>query len=122
MPIPGLRGMAPGELAKRSLKEYLADDMATYAAALAYHVLFALFPFAIFLIALLGVLQIPGFFDWLLRQTQTALPQDAYGRVEQAINQVRGQARGGLLSFGIVVALWAASSGVRSRLNALHGA
>ena len=122
MPIPGLRGVGPGELAKRSIKEFLADDMATYAAALAYHVLFALFPFAIFLIALLGVLHIPGFFDWLLGQARTALPQDAYGRVEQVIGQVRGQARGGLLSFGIVAALWAASSGVRSLMNALNAA
>ncbi len=122
MQIPGLRGIGPIELAKRSIKEFFGDDMTTYAAALAYHALLALFPFAIFLIALLGVLHIPGFFDWLLGQARTALPQDAYGRVEQVINQVRGQARGGLLSFGIVAALWAASSGVRSLMNALNAA
>jgi membrane protein len=33
---------------------FLEDDMATYAAALAYQVLFAFFPFIIFLIALLS--------------------------------------------------------------------
>ncbi len=122
MQIPGLRGIGPGELAKRSIKEFLGDDMTTYAAALAYHALLALFPFTIFLLALLGVLQIPGFFDWLLEQARTALPQDAYGPVEQAINQVRNRARGGLLSFGIVAALWAASSAVRSLMNALNAA
>ena len=122
MRVPGLRGIGPGELAKRSVKEFLADDMTTYAAALAYHALFALFPFAIFLLALLGALDIPGFFDWLLGQAQTALPPDASGRVERAIGQVRGRASGGLLSFGIVLALWAASAGVRSLMNALNAA
>ena len=122
MRIPGLRGMEPGQLAKRSVKEFLRDDMTTYAAALAYHVLLALFPFAIFLLALLGVLGLPGFFDWLLGQAQTALPQDAFRRVELVVNQIRGQTRGGLLSFGILVALWAASAGVRSLMNALNAA
>ncbi len=122
MQIPGLRGVAPGELAKRSVTRFFRDDMTTYAAALAYHVLFALFPFLIFLVALLSVLQIPGFFDWVLNQAQTAMPEDAFRRVEEVVGQVRNQARGGLLSFGIVVALWSASSGVRSLMNSLNAA
>ncbi len=122
MQVPGLRGIGPGDLAKRSIKAFLRDDMTTYAAALAYHVLLALFPFAIFLLTLLGALGLPGFFDWLLQQAQTALPQDAYRRVEQVVGTIRGQAHGGLLSFGIVVALWAASAGVRAMMNALNAA
>ncbi len=122
MAIPGLRGVAPAELAKRSVKAFFRDDMTTYAAALAYHLLFALFPFLIFLVALLSVLQIPGFFDWVLNQAQTAMPADAYRRVEEVVNQVRGQARGGLLSFGIAIALWSASSGMRSLMNSLNAA
>ncbi len=122
MEIPGLHGLAPKELAKRSVKQFLGDDMMTYAAALSYHALLALFPFVIFLLALLGALGIPGFFDWVLSQARTALPSDAYQRVEQVVNQVRGQARGGLLSFGIALALWAASAGVRSLMNALNAA
>lgn len=122
MRIPGLRGMSPMELGKRAVKEFLRDDMTTYASALSYHALFALFPFLIFLIALLGFLQIPGFFSWLLEQAQTALPQDAYQRVQDVITQIQNQPRGGLLSFGILAALWAASSGIRSLMNALNTA
>ena len=122
MRIPGLRGLAPRELAKRSVKGFLADDMTTYAAALSYHALLALFPFVLFLLALLGALGIPGFFDWLLEQARAALPDNAYRRAEQAVGQVRGRSRGGLLSFGIAAALWAASSGVRSLMNALNAA
>ncbi len=122
MQIPGLGGLGLLELGKRSVKAYLEDDMMTYAAALAFRTLFALFPFMIFLVALLGFLRIPGFFDWLLNQAQTVLPEQAMGQVEQVVGQVRDEGRGGLLSFGIVVALWSASVGVRSLMNGLNAA
>lgn len=122
MRIPGLGGLGLLELSKRSIKAYLEDDMMTYAAALAFRALFALFPFMIFLVALLGFLRIPGFFDWLLDQAQTVLPEQAAGQVEQVIGQVRDRERSGLLSFGIVVAIWSASVGVRSLMNGLNAA
>jgi len=93
--------------------------MSTYAAALAYHVLFSLFPFIIFLVALLGFLDIPEFFDWLRQQAEIVLPAEALGQVNSAIDQIQ-QPRGGLLSFGVIVALWTASAGVRAAISALN--
>ena len=122
MRIPGTRNLGFLELGKRSVKAYLEDDMMTYAAALAFRILFALFPFIIFLVALLGFLNIPGFFDWLLSQLEPVLPQQAMGTLEEVIGQVRDRGRGGLLSFGIIVALWSASIGVRSLMNGLNAA
>jgi membrane protein len=122
MRIPGLGGLGLLELSKRSLKAYLEDDMMTYAAALAFRTLFALFPFVIFLVALLGFLRIPGFFDWLLNQAQTVLPEQAMRQVEQVVGQVRDRGQGELLSFGIIVAIWSASVGVRSLMNGLNAA
>lgn len=94
--------------------------MLTYAAALSYQIFFSLFPFIIFLVALLGFLQIPGFFDWLLEQAQTVLPGQAAGVVEDAVGQIRNQASGSLLSFGIIIAIWSASAGIRMTMNALN--
>lgn len=122
MQIPGLSGLKPLPLGKRAVKEFLDDDMSTYAAALAYHTMFALFPFLIFLLGLLSVLQIPDFFTWVLDQARTAMPQDAYQRVEEVVTQIQGQSRGGLLSIGLLTALWAASSGMRALMNALNTA
>lgn len=118
--LPGLRGLGVGRVAWLAIKDFFADDMATYAAALAFHLLLALFPFIIFLVALLGFLYVPGFFDWLLAQARAALPSAAAGRVSHAVEQVRSQSHGGLLSFGIIGAVWAASTGVRSLMNALN--
>jgi membrane protein len=120
MHVPGLHSISPIRLLKGSVKDFLKDDMPTYSAALAYSAIFALFPFLLFLIALLGFLQVPGFFDWLLEQGETALPSDAYGMLEDVVTQIQGQARGGLLSVGIILAIWGASGGVRAVMNAMN--
>ncbi len=119
MRLPGRRGLAPAELCRRSVEAYLEDDMTTYAAALAFYTLLALFPF---IVALLGFLRIPGFFDWLLSQAQTVLPGQVMGQLEQVIEEIRGRNQGGLLSFGIVVAILSASVGVRALMKALNAA
>lgn len=122
MQIPGLKGKSPITLGKRAVREFMDDDMTTHAAALAYHALLALFPFFIFLTAFLGFLQIPGFFNDMLEQARTTLPADAYQRLRDVTTEIQDQQSGGLLSVGIVGALWAAASGIRSLMKALNTA
>ena len=119
MAIPGMRGLGIVGVLRQSVADFFADDMTTYAAALAYQVFFSIFPFIIFLVALLGFLDVPYFFDWLRQQAQTLLPAEALAPVNEVITQVQ-QPQGGVLSFGIVLALWSASSGVRATMNALN--
>lgn len=119
MHIPGFRGARIGAVLKQSVTDFFADDMTTYAAALAYQVFFSLFPFIIFLVALLGFLDVPYFFDWLRQQAETLLPAQALEPVNQVITQIQ-QPQGGVLSFGILLALWSASGGVRATMNALN--
>lgn len=119
MPIPGLRGISPMTILKDAVKDFSADDMTTYASALAYQVLFSLFPFIIFLIALLGFFNLSTFFDWLREQAQLLLPQESMKQVNQVINDLQ-QEKGGLLSFGVIVALWSASAAIRATMNALN--
>ncbi|MCC2639035.1 MAG: Ribonuclease protein [Moraxellaceae bacterium] len=106
---------------KCAVKEFLNDDMPTYASALAYQAIFSLFPFLLFLIALIGFLQLPQFFDWLQGQAFTLLPAQARDEVLPIIHQLQQQ-KAGLLSAGILVALWSASAGVRSTMHALNAA
>ena len=120
MRIPGFAELSPWDVVKRAVKGFLDDDMVTYAAALSYHLTLALFPFVIFLLTLLGALGLSEFFDRLLQQTQAALPPDAYDLLARVIGEIRGQPREGLLSVSIIFALWAASAGMRSVMNALN--
>ena len=92
----------------RLIKNFSNDDMTVYAAALSYQLFFSLFPFIIFLLALVGLLNIPGFFDWPLKQSHTVLPGQASGLVKNIIGQIRGQAAAGVLSLGAILALWSA--------------
>lgn len=121
MQIPGLRGLGPFALIKQAVKDFSDDDMSTYASALAYQVLFSIFPFIIFLVALLGFLHLSEFFTWLRQQAALLLPEQAMQQVNQVIDQVQ-QPQGGLLSLGVVVALWSASSGIRALMHALNAA
>lgn len=118
--IPGLQGLTILQLGIRSTVDFFEDDMVAYSAALSFHMLLALFPFIIFLIALLGFLDVPDFFNWLLTQGQSTLPQQVFERVEPLVSNVRKQAHPGLLSFGIIAAIWSASTGVRSIMHAIN--
>jgi membrane protein len=120
--MPGFRGLSVKHVMTRAVKDFAADDMMTYAAAMSYHVLFSLFPFMIFLLALLSFLDIPQFFDWLVAQAGTLLPPEAQTQVHEVVGEIQNQRRGGLLSFGMIAALWTASLAMRSAMNALNNA
>lgn len=121
MAIFDTRGLGVVTLFKRTFKEFSNDDMSTYASALAYRALFSLFPFLLFLMALLGFLHLPEFFAWLREQASLVLPPVALEQVNPVIDQLQDQ-KSGLLSLGILFALWTASVGVRSLMNAMNRA
>lgn len=122
MALPGMNNISLVELGKRSFKQFQEDDMSTYSAALVYRVLLAIFPFLLFLLTFLGALGLSEFFTWVLDQARSAMAADVYSQVEKIVNQVQGGANGGLLSFGLIAALWSAAAGVRSLINALNQA
>ena len=125
MKIPESRGLLLlFEVSRRSIRKYFKhDDMPSYAAALAYRALFALFPFLALLVALLGFLEVFGFFDWLIEQIYSTL-QEQYARLwTQVIEQFQYQSQGELLVVTIALAAWSVSSGIRTltkALNAVH--
>lgn len=120
MGLPGFDDLSLFETARRAVKDFQKDDMSTHAAALTYRILLAIFPFLIFLLTLLGALGLSDFFDWLLEQAQRSFPSELYTQVETIVDQVRSGANGGLLSFGLITAIWAAAGGVRSVMHAFN--
>jgi membrane protein len=114
-----LRGRSPLEVLIRALHEFSEDAMSIYAAALAYRALFALFPFLIFMVALVAFLHIPQLFEWMQLQAAVVVPQESMHVVNEVIAQLRTP-RGDLLSIGILLALWSASSGVMTTMEALN--
>jgi membrane protein len=109
MIFPTLRNLSLRQVMVKTVKEFVDDEMSTYASALAYQMLFSLFPFILFLIALIGFLHLPDFFSWLRMQAGMVLPPQALDLVNPVIDQLQ-TSKSGLLSVGIVVALWSASA------------
>ncbi|HWV24958.1 MAG TPA: YihY/virulence factor BrkB family protein [Thermomicrobiales bacterium] len=106
--------------AVRVTRNYFDHNMTIYAAALSFHALLAIFPFLIFLLALLSFLRIPDFFDWVLDQAALALPEPAFAVVKEVVESVQGQGQGDLLSIGAIVAFGGAAVGVRSLMKAMN--
>jgi membrane protein len=110
----------------RGLVLHIAHDgLPTLAAALSYYFFFALFPFVLFLLALITLLPgVEGLQNWLLEWTAQVVPAQVYDTLAGVINGLLSQPRGGIVSLGAVLALWSASSafaGLMSALNVAYG-
>jgi len=107
----------------QALRRFLEHDMSTYAAALAYRGLLALFPFAIFLIALISVLHVDRLLDWLGELARSGPPGEVPLPVKEwLIAQLRGRPGGAVLSVGALTAIWTTATGIRMLRRALHTA
>lgn len=119
MHVAGFQNLNPVKVLASAIHNFIDDDMSTYAAALAYHILFALFPFIIFLIALSGFFELSDMFEWLRQQAKSFLPPLAMDQVNRVIDELQLPQKG-LLSFGAIMALWLASQGVRAIMAAMN--
>lgn len=118
--ISGFKGMSPFGVAKQAVKEFMEDDMNTHAAALTYRFLLAIFPFLIFILTLLGAFNMESFFNAMLDEARGAFSPELYTQFENILTQVKSGANGGLLSFGLILAVWSAAGGIRSVMHALN--
>jgi membrane protein len=115
-----LGGLSISELGRRVWAELWHDEVTDRAAALSYYFLFALFPALLFLTALLGFLPLQGLQDRLMSYVSNVLPPDAARTVERTLSEVLQGQRGGLLSLGALLALWAGSNGMASVISTLN--
>jgi membrane protein len=111
-----------GSWAKRVYSKILADNCFGQAAQLAYYFLFALFPFLLFLTTLLAYIPVPELLDQIMHLLARALPGEALSLVQDHIHTLVNQQRSGLLSFGIIVAVWTASSAILAITEGLNRA
>ena len=116
-----LHGVSTFSIIKRTFRNFIDDDMPTYAAALSYRALFSLFPFLLSLIAMLSFLNLGNFFTWLREQAALVLPATAQEVIDPVITDLQS-GKNSIFSVAIVVAIWVASNGIRSLMNAMNKA
>ncbi|MBJ6748770.1 YihY/virulence factor BrkB family protein [Geomonas anaerohicana] len=108
------------DLAKKVYRKFSDEDCPEHAAAMAYYFLFASFPFLLFLTTLIGYLPIPHLMDYMLANAAKFLPSEAFSLIESNIRALFMNKKQGLLSFGILLALWASSNAIVSVMDAMN--
>ena len=111
---------------KKVGQQFIRDDVSGMSAELAYRMLFAIFPFFIFLTALssfvAAALNIENPASRIVDQLGDALPEDAGSVLETQLENVMETQPGALLSFGALAALWAASSATNAAVKVMNRA
>ncbi|HEY7293709.1 MAG TPA: YihY/virulence factor BrkB family protein [Dehalococcoidia bacterium] len=108
-------------LGMESVRAYVQDKASTFAAAIAYHTFFSIFPLALFIIGVAGYFMTKDQRAALVNEVARALGGASSPNIERQIRLVTN-GRAGIGLFGLVVALWSASAifgSLRTGLNAV---
>ncbi|MDB5543625.1 MAG: hypothetical protein JWO64_774 [Hyphomicrobiales bacterium] len=104
---------------------FIDDDGWAIASHIALTTLMSMFPFLIFVTALAGFLGSKDLADMAASLLLQTWPEEVAGPIAREIHSVLTQSRSGLITFGAVLALYFASSGVeaiRTGLNRAYAA
>ncbi len=113
-------GVSWRQFARDLKKEISEDNVSNGAAALAYYLMLAVFPAAIFGLSLIAYLPIPNLDQAIMDMLRQALPPESAQMFTGVVQDTVRQRRGGLLSFGVVLTLWAASNGLYAVMQQLN--
>ncbi len=120
-PIGGLR-----RIGVSVVREFLADDVLGLSGELAYRWLLSIFPLAIMVAAISGfAAQSLGVQDptgQLLDVAGSSLPPEAAATIRPQLEQILDHRDGALLSLGLLLTIYAASSGMKALMKGLNRA
>ena len=105
-----------------TIQGYFDNKVGRNAAAMTYYLLFAMFPFFIFVTSLLGLLHLPIL--TLDGQITRFLPEDVVAFLNLAIEHITKSSNNALLTFGLVFSVWfplRAVSNLMEAINDIYG-
>jgi cation diffusion facilitator family transporter len=112
------------EFARQLYTEVKDDQVSNGAAALAFYTTLAVFPAAIFGLSLLAYLPIPHLQQAIFELLYQLLPSTTADLFSGTVEDIVSERNTGLLSFGLLFAVWSASTGVYAvmqQLNVVYG-
>ena len=110
------------ELLVRTFKEFVADNGLGLAAQLAYYFFFALFPAILVGIALASFFPLEYFLDRAVAALAGVVPEDIIRIIQDQMRKISDGGDGGILTFGLLVALWSSSAAMVGLIDALNRA
>ncbi|MEB8127945.1 YihY/virulence factor BrkB family protein [Staphylococcus succinus] len=94
------------------------DDASGLSAQLSYYFMLSLFPMLLFLLSIVPVVGVKQ--STIRDMIKEHVPPDYAPQVSSIIGDIMGNASGGLLSIGLIVALWSASNGMTALMNSFN--
>jgi membrane protein len=120
-----LQGVPVRLLAKRTWNAMFTDNLFGRSAELGYWFLFALFPTLVSASSILGlaVRSASDNYDRLLHYMALVVPPSAFNIVLETFNEITRRSTGRKVTFGLAIALWAASAGfsaIQDSMNTVY--
>jgi membrane protein len=110
------------ELARRTWREIVDDDVSGLAAQLSYYFFLALFPAFLFLLALASFFPLSNVTDDVGRSLGPFVSPQVIELVKEQMRRLASNENGGLLTLGVAGALWSSSAALVSIVGALNRA
>ncbi len=111
------------EIFKRTASEVQADNCLGLAAELAYYFFLALFPALLFFVALVSFIPITGLMEAITTVLARVAPNtEVYDIIHDQIVRIAGDKNSGLLTIGMLGAIWSTSAGVSAIIDTLNTA
>jgi membrane protein len=111
-----------GDIAKRTWKAVNDDLIFDSSAALSYYFLLSLFPAFILVATLLATFGSGSLLPNMLFALESIMPSDAFKLLTDQMPLILQHSKGGLLTFGVIATVWAASSAVVSLMDGINRA
>lgn len=96
------------------------DDINNKANAMAFSFMLAVFPGIIFLFTLIPYIPVHNLDKEILKFLADVMPNKVYGEAKSTITDIVSKPRGGLLSFGFLLALFSAMNGTVAMMSAFN--
>jgi membrane protein len=110
------------ELLRRTIREINDDDCLNLAAQLSYYFFLALFPAVLFLLALASFFPLTHFTDDIVRTLSPITPPDVLHFLSDQMMRISNADSGGILTIGILGAVWSSSAALVAIINSLNRA
>ncbi len=110
------------ELAKRTAKEIVADDLLDLAAQQAYYFFFALFPALLTFISIASFFPIENLVGEVIAVLGRFAPPDVLEIITDQITKISQSGHGGVLTFAFLLTIWSSSGAMVSIITTLNAA
>ena len=116
-----LGGLSLWQLGKRVYGQVVKDEVLTRSAALSFFFAYALLPMLLFIVAVLGFFaQSQDFVSTFSARAAQVIPPSAFALLQKTVREIAAHSTGFKMVLGLGLAVWSASTGISSTMDALN--